>query len=101
MNKLKFRFLLPTCILLIPPNFQVLSQNQSLYRFIINKKEQRAKFALVTLVKEVLHNGEYKVDFNLSSMLGLQPGINNFFLAEIYLSQLKIYLLQTGYTKCI
>lgn len=89
MNKLKIKFVIPTCLLLIQRNIQVLSQNQSLYRFVINKKEQQAKIALLTLVKEELHNVEYKVDFNLSSMLGLQPGIDNYFLTEIYLNKNK------------
>jgi len=83
------------------PKIQVLSQLQSLYRFIINKKEQQATFALTTLVKKELHDGEYEMEFNISSLLGLQPGINNFFLAKIYLSQLKFYLLQSADTKFI
>lgn len=101
MNKLKIKFVIPTCSLLILTNCQVLSQNQSLYRFIINKKEQQATFAPTALVKKELHDREYEIEFNISSMLGLQPGLNNFFLAKIYLSQLKFYLLQSADTKFI
>ena len=72
MNKLKIKFVIPTCLLLIQRNIQVLSQNQSLYRFVINKKEQQAKFALLTLVKEELPNVEHKVDFNMSLLHSLQ-----------------------------
>jgi hypothetical protein len=69
MNKIIDRYLFIIYILPIPLNFQILSQNQSSYRFIISKKEQQAKFALLTLVKEELHNGEYKVEFNTSPFL--------------------------------
>ena len=89
MNKLKFRFLLPTCILAILVNFQVLSQNQSSYRFIINKEKQQAKVAFLTLVKEELQDGEYKVEFNISSLPGWQVGMNYYFSREIYLDHLK------------
>ena len=89
MNKLKFRFLLPTCILLILPNFQVLSQNQHLYRFIINKEKQHAKVAFVTLVKEELQDGEYEIEFNISSLPSWQVGMNYYFSREIYLDHLE------------
>ena len=91
MNKLKFRFLFPTCILLIPPNFQVFSQNQSSNHFIINKKEQQAIFAFLLLVKEELPNREYKVEFNASSLHSLHSEVNNYFLTEIYLNKKSIY----------
>lgn len=63
MNKLKIKFVISTCPLLILPNFQVFSQNQHLYHFVINNKEQQAKIALVILVKEELH-GRHKPLFS-------------------------------------
>jgi len=69
MNKIIDSYLFIISKNLKLPKIQVLSQNQSSYRFIISKKEQQAKFALLTLVKEELHNGEYKVEFNTSPFL--------------------------------
>ena len=91
MNKLKYRFLLPTCILAILVNFQVLSQNQSSYCFIINKEKQQAKVALLTLVKEELPSGEYKVEFKMSFLHSLLSDVNYYFLKEIYLDQPSVY----------
>jgi hypothetical protein len=69
MNIIIDRYLFIISILLILPNIQVLSQNQSLYCFLINKKEQQAMIALLTLVKEELQNGEYKIEFITSPFL--------------------------------
>ena len=71
MNKLNIKFVIPTCSLLILTYCQVSSQNHHLYRFIINKLKQRATFALTTLVKEELHDGEEKVEFNTSMLHSL------------------------------
>jgi hypothetical protein len=90
MNKIIDRYLFIIYILPIPLNFQVLSQNHSLYRFVINKKEQQAKFALLTLVKEELPAGEYEVEFKTSSLSGRQAGINPHPVSGIYLYQLKV-----------
>jgi hypothetical protein len=68
MNKIIDRYLFIIYILPIPLNFQVLSQNQSSHRFIISKKEQQAKFALLTLVKEELPAGEFEEDFNVDQL---------------------------------
>jgi len=89
MNKIIDRYLFIISILLKLPNIQVLSQNQSSYRFIINKKEQQAKIALLTLVKEELHNGEYKVAFSAKG--GSASGGNTYSLSSgVYFYQLKI-----------
>jgi hypothetical protein len=101
MKKNIDRYLFIISILLKLPNIQVLSQNQSSNRFIISKKEQQAKFALLTIVKEELPNEEYKVKFNISSLSGLQPSIKHYLSTEIYLSKLKFYLLQSCDTKFI
>ena len=93
MNEHNVKCLFPTCLLLILPNIQVLSQNQSLYRFIINKKEQQAKFALLTLVNEELPAGEYEAEFNISSLHNLQVGIKQYLSIEIYLHPLIFYFL--------
>jgi hypothetical protein len=89
MNKIIDRYLFIIYILPIPLNFQVLSQNHSLYRFVINKKEQQAKFALLTLVKEELPTGEYEAEFNISF-------INHLLSSGIYLYQLKVYTAHSG-----
>ena len=93
MNEHNVKCLFPTCLLLILPNIQVLSQNQSLYRFIINKKEHQAKIALVTLVKEELDDRGYKAKFNISSLHNLQVGIKQYLSIEIYLHPLIFYFL--------
>lgn len=84
MNKIIDRYLFIISILLILPNIQVFSQNQSLYCFLINKKEQQAIIALLTLVNEELPAGEYEVEFNTST-------INHNPSSGIY-----FYQLQTG-----
>ena len=68
MNKLKIKFIIQTCLLLILPATQVLLQNRSLYRFIISKEEQKATFVLVVLVNEFLLPREHDIRFNTSSI---------------------------------
>lgn len=84
MNKLKIKFIIPTCLPLIQSNIQVLSQNQSLYCFINNKSEELASSAFETSANEVLHPRENNVRFNSSSInLCPSPGI--------FLYQLEVY----------
>ena len=91
MKKIIDRYLFIISTNLKLPKIQVLSQNQSSYRFIISKKEQQAKIALLTLVKEELPNEEYKVEINISSQHCLQSEVNYYFLTEIYLEQQSDY----------
>ena len=91
MKKIIDRYLFIISTNLKLPKIQVLSQNQSLYRFIISKKEQQAKFALLTLVKEELLNVEDKVEFNMSFLHSQQSVVNHYFLTEIYLNKKSIY----------
>lgn len=84
MNKLKIKFVFSTCLLLILPNIQVLSQNQSSYRLINNKSEELANSAFETIVNKVLLPSEYDVEFNTSS-INYRPFL------RIYLSQLRVY----------
>ena len=87
MKKIIDRYLFIIFTNLKLPKIQVLSQNQSSYRFIISKKEQQAKFALLTLVKEELPNEGYKVEINISLLHCLHSEVNYYFLTEIYLEQ--------------
>ena len=91
MKKIIDRYLFIISTNLKLPKIQVLSQNQSSYRFIISKKEQQAKFALLTLVKEELRNEEYKVEINMSLPHCLRSEVNYYFLKEIYLDQQSVY----------
>ena len=90
MKKIIDRYLFIISTNLKLPKIQVLSQNQSSYHFIISKKEQQAKFALLTLVKEELPIEEYKVEFNISFLHSLQSDVNHYFLIEIYLNKKNI-----------
>ena len=83
MKKIIDRYLFIISTNLKLPKILVLSQNQSSYRFIINKEKQQAKVAFLTLVKEELQDGEYKVEFNISSLPGWQVGMNYYFSREI------------------
>jgi hypothetical protein len=87
MKKIIDRYLFIISTNLKLPKIQVLSQNQSSYHFIISKKEQQAKFALLTLVKEELRNEEYKVEINMSLPHCLRSDVNHYFLTEIYLNK--------------
>jgi hypothetical protein len=91
MKKIIDRYLFIISTNLKLPKIQFFSRNQSSYRFIISKKEQQAKFALLTLVKEELPNREYKVEFNMSFLHSLQSEVNHYFLTEIYLDQPSVY----------
>ena len=68
MKKIIDRYLFIISKNLKLPKIQVLSQNQSSHRFIISKKEQQAKIALLTLVKEELPAGEYEEDFKVDQL---------------------------------
>ena len=68
MKKIIDRYLFIISTNLKLPKIQILSQNQSSYRFIISKKEQQAKFALLTLVNEELPAGEFEGDFNVDQL---------------------------------
>lgn len=70
MKKIIDRYLFIISTNLKLPKIQVLSRNQSSYRFIISKKEQQAKFALLTLVKEELPASKYEVEFDASLLSG-------------------------------
>jgi len=72
MNKIIDSYLFIISKNLKLPKIQVLSQNQSSYRFIISKKEQQAKIALLTLVKEELPAGEFEEDFNVDQLSGVE-----------------------------
>ena len=96
MKKIIDRYLFIISTNLKLPKIQVLSQNQSSYRFIISKKEQQAKFALLTLVKEELLNEEYKVEINMSFLHYLLSEVNHYLLTEIYLDQPRVYHTYNG-----
>ena len=89
MKKIIDRYLFIISTNLKLPKIQVLSQNQSSYHFIISKKEQQAKFALLTLVKEELPIEEYKVEFVMSLLHCLRSDVSHYILTEIYLYRLK------------
>ena len=89
MKKIIDRYLFIISTNLKLTKIQVLSQNQSSYHFIISKKEQQAKFALLTLVKEELPNREYKLEFNMSFLPGCQASSEHYFFTGIYLYRLK------------
>jgi len=91
MKKIIDRYLFIISTNLKLPIIQILSQNQSSYRFIINKKEQQAIIALLILVKEELPNEEYKVELNMSLLHSLQSEVNHYFLTEIYLNKKNTY----------
>ena len=91
MNKLKIKFIILTCLLLILPDTQVLSQKQSLYRFIFNKSKKPASVAFGTLVNEFLSRTKYDIKFNILSLPDLQLGINHDFLTEIYVDHPRVY----------
>lgn len=82
MKKIIDRYLFIIFTHLKLPKIQVLTQNQSSYRFIINKKEQQATFVFLALVNEILRLRENDIRLNTSS-------INYHPSSGIYFYQLK------------
>lgn len=95
MNKLKIKFVISTCLLLILPNIQVLSQNQSSYRLINNKSEELASSALKTLVNKVFPHSEYKVEFSAKGGPAFSGGTYSL-SSRICFYQLKVYPTHGG-----
>ena len=79
MKKIIDRYLFIISTNLKLPKIQVLSQNQSSYHFISNKKEQRAIYALLILVKEELLAGEFEEHFNVDQLSRVEISSRTFF----------------------
>jgi len=94
MKKIIDRYLFIISKNLKLPKIQVLSQNQSSYRFIISKKEQQAKFALLTLFREELPAREFEGDFKVDQLSRVE--ISN----RAYFYQLEIRDPETSLPDC-